>query len=118
MLLDYCLSDIDPASPKSLLQLAGLQLIPTMGGTLTALQLSGAPGAQPLFLPTRQQQAVLVNARDVLVACEVSNLHLDAEPLLIALQGSLLSFPVKSCRICLHLHALQYQMSGKISQRL
>ena len=81
MLLDYCLSDIDAASPESLRQLAGLQLIPTMSGVLTALQLSGAPGARPLFLPTRQQQAVLVNARDALVACEVCNVHLNAVPL-------------------------------------
>ena len=78
MLLDYCLSDISIASPESLRQLAGLQLIPTMSSVLTALQLSGAPGARPLFLPTGQQQAVLVNARDVLVACEVCNLHLGA----------------------------------------
>ena len=84
MLLDFCLSDIDTASPESLRQLAGLQLIPTLGGTLTALQLSDAPGGRPLFLPTCQQQAVLVNARDVLVACEVSIFHLDAEPVQIA----------------------------------
>lgn len=78
MLLGYCLSDIDTASPESLRQLAGLQLIPTVSSMLTALQLSGAPGARPLFLPTRPQQAVLVNARDALVACEVRKVHLRA----------------------------------------
>ena len=118
MLLDYCLSDIDPASPESLRQLAGLQLIPTLGGTLTALQLSSAPGARPLFLPTRQQQADLVNARDVLVACEVSNFHLDAEPLPFASGWVIPVRPFKPCRISLHVHALQKQMSQMISQRL
>ena len=86
MLLDYCLSDINTASPESLRQLAGLQLIPTMSSALTALQLSGAPGARPLFLPTRQQQAVLINARDVLVACEVCSLHLSANPVAIVVR--------------------------------
>ena len=97
MLLEYCLSDIDTTSPGSLRQLAGLQLIPTMSSTLTALQLSGAPGARPLFLPTRQQQAVLVDARDVLVACEVRKVRLCAILLLSAAPISTSRWLLPSC---------------------
>lgn len=71
LLLEYCLSDVDLGKPESLRQLAGIQLIPMLSGDLTALQLSGAPRARPLFLATRLQQEVLVTARNALVACEV-----------------------------------------------
>ena len=72
LLLEYCLSDIDVGQPESLQQLAGLQLVPTMSGSLTSLQKSGALRARPLFLATRQQQEVLASARNALISCEVS----------------------------------------------
>ena len=72
LLLEYCMSDMDISKPEDLNKLTGLQLIPTMSGSLTSLQMSNASRARPLFLATRQQQEVLVGARDVLVSCEVS----------------------------------------------
>ncbi len=73
LLLEYCMSDIDIGDPASVDQLTGLQLIPTMSGSLTALQESYGSRPRLLFLATRQQQEVLVSARDVLVSCKVSS---------------------------------------------
>ena len=72
LLLEYCMSDMDISKPESVYQLIGLQLVPTMSGSLTSLHMSQAPRARPMFLATRQQQEVFVSARDVLVSCEVS----------------------------------------------
>ena len=73
LLLEYCMADLDISRPESLQQLAGLQLIPTVGGSITSLQNSNALRPRPLFLATRLQQEVLVSARDALVSCEVSS---------------------------------------------
>ena len=92
LLLEYCLSDIDIGKSESLQQLVGIQLIPSMSGSLTSLQLSSAHRARPLFLATRQQQEVLTSARDALVSFEVSSLLCKPSPALMTafcrLQGN------------------------------
>ena len=67
------MSDIDVGKAESLQQLAGLQLVPTMSGSLTSLQKSGTQRSRPLFLATRQQQGLLDGSRDAVVSCEVSS---------------------------------------------
>ena len=71
--LSYCLSGLSLSAPKAEQHLAGLHIVHTMQGGLTALQPSEA-GVAPLLLATGEQQELLPSSQAALVLhCKVNS---------------------------------------------
>ena len=67
-LLQYCAMDIDDGNPKSVLQLAGLPLLPLLNGQTGSIQLSRG---KRIFLPTHLECQLLCDHGDVLIDIDI-----------------------------------------------